>query len=90
MCSHIFDNLEAIDRTHVDVCDYHIKGLFQKELESFFGVGQPLAGETPFGIVADEPINEKLVIIDDEELFQSVPQQTLFVSRSETSHIALT
>lgn len=73
MCSHISDNLEAVDRTHMDVCDYHIKGLFQKEFEGLFGVGQSLAGEAPFGIVADETINDKLIIIDDEELFQSLP-----------------
>jgi hypothetical protein len=73
MCSHISDNLEAVHRTHVDVCDYHIKGFFQKELEGLFGVGQSLAGEASLGTVADETINDKLVIIDDEEFFQSLP-----------------
>ncbi len=73
MCSHESDYLKAVDRAHVDVRDDYIKGLFQKELEGLFGVGQSLAGEVPLGIVADETINDKLVIVDDEEFFQSLP-----------------
>jgi len=85
VCFHMSDDLEAVDRTHVDVCDHHIKGFFQKELEGPFGVGQPLAGVASLGIVADEAIDDKLVIIDYEEFFQGLPLSARCASVQHTT-----